>query len=43
MKVKSMLSSSILQYIWPALSDNLNLENQFLVFFLSGRLTQVLL
>ena len=36
-----MLSWSILQYFWPALRDGL--ENQFLVFFLSGCLRQVLL
>ena len=35
-----MPSWSILQYFWPAV---IGLENQFLVFFLSGRLGQVLL
>ena len=39
-----MLSRSILQYVWPVLSDMMiGLENQFFVFFLSGRLRQVLL
>ena len=36
MKVKSFAECSplsILQYLWPAYSDNFGLENQFLVFF----------
>ena len=37
-----MLHLSILQYFWPALSDNLSWKPIF-VFFLSGRLRQVLL
>ena len=43
MKVESIAECSpwsILQYFWPALKD---IQNQFLVFFLSGRLRQVLL
>ena len=35
-------SGSILQYFWPALSNNRSLK-LILVFFLSGRLRQVLL
>ena len=45
MKVESIAEcspSSILQYFWPALIDNW-FKKQFLVFFLSGRLRQVLL
>ena len=40
MKVESI--ESILQYLWPALSDNQSWK-LFFVFFLSGRLRQVLL
>ena len=46
MKVESIAECSpwsILQYFWPALSNNQYSENQFLVFFLSGHLRQVLL
>ena len=45
MKVKSIAECSpwsILQYFWPALSDNRSWK-PILVFFLSGRLRQVLL
>ena len=45
MKVKSIAECSrwsILQYFWPALSDNLSWKPVF-VFFLSGCLRQVLL
>ena len=45
MKVKSIAECShwsILKYFWPALSDNRSLKT-ILVFFLSGRLRQVLL
>ena len=45
MKVESIAEcskGSILQYFWPALSDNLN-RKTFLVFFLIGSLRQVLL
>ena len=45
MEVKSIAecsSWSILQYFWPALSDNWYWK-PFFVFFLSGGLTQVLL
>ena len=45
MKVKSIAECSpwsILQNFWPALSDN-RYWKPFLVFFLSGRLRQVLL
>ena len=37
-----MLSWNILQHFWPAKAI-FGLENQFLIFFLSGRLRQVLL
>ena len=37
-----MLQESILQYFWPALSDNRS-SNPILVLFWSGRLRQVLL
>ena len=43
MKVKSIAECSpwsILQYFWPALSDNQSWKPVF-VFFLSGRLRQV--
>ena len=44
MKVKSIAEWSILQFFWPAFSDYLIcIENQFLVFFLTGHLRQVLL
>ena len=46
MKVKSIAecSRSILQYFWPALSDNsLVLETNFWCVFLSGGLRQILL
>ena len=36
------IKGSILQYFWPALSDNRS-WNPILVFFVSGRLRQVLL
>ena len=45
MKVESIAECSpwsILQYFWPALSDNRSWKS-FFVFFLSGRLRQVLL
>ena len=45
MKVKSIAECShwsIMQYFWPALSDNPSWK-PILVFFLSGRLRQVLL
>ena len=45
MQVKSIAECSlwrILQYFWPALSDNRSWK-QIFVFFLSGRLRQVLL
>ena len=45
MKVKSIAecsSLSILQYFWPALSDNLSWK-PIMVFFFSGGLRQVLL
>ena len=45
MKVESIAECSpwsILQYFWPALSNNRNWK-PILVFFLSGRLRQVLL
>ena len=45
MKVKSIAECSprsILQYFWPTLSDNQS-WNPILVFFLCGRLSQVLL
>ena len=45
MKVESIAECSpwsILQYFWPALSDNRSWK-PILVFFLSGRLRQVLL
>ena len=41
MKVESIAECSILQYFWPALSENWS-ENIF-VFFLTGCLRQVLL
>ena len=46
MKVESIAECSpwsILQYFWPALSNNRSLEKQFLVFFWSGRSGQVVL
>ena len=44
MKVESIAECvwSILQYFWPALCDDLS-SKHILVFFLSGRLRQVLL
>ena len=45
MKVESIAEcskGSILQYFWPVLSDNRSWKT-ILVFFLSGRLRQVLL
>ena len=44
MQVESIAECSlwiILQYIWPALSDNRSLK-LILVFFVSGRLRQIL-
>ena len=46
MRVESMTESSpwsILQYFWPALSDNRYWKPKFWCVFLSGRLRQVLL